>query len=183
MKTIIKNYVMEVIMKNLQKSCCLILVFVVCLFTICGCSAKKVECPFTEITWENTPEDVKALEGEPIDSYTSIYYGTTYTYEKEYNGMKGTVKYMFDDQDKLMSMAWLYIPESDEDMQSVYDTLRNETNRLYGKSGFDSNMGTAMGEVWYLEDGNILIGVMSTGVNEAVQYQFFHPDVSSPKPE
>ena len=49
-------------------------------------------------------------------------------------------------------------------------------------SGFDSNMSTAKGEVWYLEGGNIVLGVMSTGVNEAIQYQFFHPEVSSDKP-
>ena len=54
--------------------------------------------------------------------------------------------------------------------------------QAYAESGFDSDMTTAKGAVWYLEGGNILIGVMSTGVNEAIQYQFFHPEVSSEKP-
>lgn len=171
-------------MKHLRKSYILLSLLLVCLFLLCGCTSKKrVECPFTEITWENTPEEVQELEGELLDSYTSIYYGTTYTFPKEYKGMSGTVKYMFDDNDKLMSIAWLYIPESKEDLESVYTTLREETNQLYGESGFNSDMGTARSDVWYLEDGNILIGVMSTGVNEAIQYQFFHPDVSSKKPE
>ena len=89
---------------------------------------------------------------------------------------------MFDDNEKLMSVAWLYLPESNEDLESVYADLVNQTNQLYGKSGFDSDMNTAKGEVWYLENGNILIGVMSTGINEAIQYQFFHPEVSSQKP-
>ena len=82
-----------------------------------------------------------------------------------------------------MSMAWVYIPESADDLEYAYQTLCDETNQLYGESGFNSDMGTAKGNVWYLEDGNIVIGVMSTGVNEAVQYQFFHPDVSDTKPQ
>lgn len=148
----------------------------------CGSTAKEVTCPFTEITWESTLEDIQALEGELQDSYYSSYKGTTYVYEKEYLGLTGTIKYMFDDEEKLRSMAWLYLPESDEELEDVYADLVKQTNKLYGKSGFDSDMTTAKGEVWYLEDGNILIAVMSTGVNEAIQYQFFHPEVSSEKP-
>lgn len=173
-------------MKKLQKSFRLFAIITGSFLLLSGCSkkAETVECPFTEITWESTLEDVQALEGEEaLDSYTSIYYGTTYTYEKEYMGLPGTIKYMFDDEDRLMSMAWMYIPESDEDLDNVYDTLQQETEQLYGESGFDSDRATAKGEVWYMEDGNVLIGVMSTGVNEAIQYQFFHPDVSSDKPE
>ena len=148
-----------------------------------GCSSsKEVTIPFTEVTWESSLEDVQALEGELQDSYYSSYKGTTYVYEKEYLGLSGSIKYMFDDEEKLMSVAWLYLPESDEDLETVYADLVNQTNQLYGKSGFDSDMNTAKGAVWYLEDGNILIGVMSTGINEAIQYQFFHPEVSSKKP-
>ena len=89
---------------------------------------------------------------------------------------------MFDDENNLRSIAWLYLPESKEDLENVYTELSNQTTKLYGKSGFDSDMTTATSKVWYLEGGNILIGVMSTGVNEAIQYQFFHPEVSSEKP-
>lgn len=152
--------------------------------SLLGCSStpKEVTCPFTEITWESTLEDIQTLEGELQDSYYSSYKGTTYVYAKEYLGLSGTIKYMFDDEENLRSMAWLYLPESDEELEDVYADLVKQTNKLYGKSGFDSDMTTAKGEVWYLEGGNILIGVMSTGVNEAIQYQFFHPEVSSEKP-
>ena len=170
-------------MKRLRKSVILLLLASFSLL-LCSCGqSKKVECPFTEITWESTLDDVLALEGEPLDSYASTYSGMTYTFSKDFHDMSGTIKYMFDDNDKLMSMAWLYIPESKEDLENVYQTLCDETNQLYGESGFDSDMGTAKGNVWYLEDGNILVGVMSTGSNEAVKYQFFHPDVSSKKPQ
>lgn len=171
-------------MKLRQKlTASLLLLASVTLF-LAGCTftKRKVTCPFTQITWESTLEDIQALEGELMDSYYSSYKGTTYVYEKEYLGLKGSIKYMFDDEGRLMSMAWLYLPGTAEELETVYADLVDQTNRLYGKSGFDSDMTTAKGEVWYLEEGNILIAVMSTGVNEAIQYQFFHPDVSSDKP-
>ena len=172
----------EVIMKQSKNfvASLLLLTFV---FSCLGCSSKKeVTIPFTEITWENTLEDVQALEGELQDSYYSSFKGTTYVYEKEYLGLKGSIKYMFDAEENLRSVAWLYLPESKEDLETVYADLVKQTNKTYGDSGFDSDMTTAKGAVWYLEGGNILIGVMSTGVNEAIQYQFFHPEVSSEKP-
>lgn len=102
-------------MKRLRKSVILLFLIAMCLF-ICSCGqSKKAECPFTEITWENTLDEVLALEGEPLDSYPSTYSGTTYTFSKDFHDMSGTIKYMFDDNDRLMSMAWLYIPESKDD--------------------------------------------------------------------
>ena len=170
-------------MKKIQHSFVLLYLLMM-IFTLCGCSVStnKVDCPFTEITWESTIEEVQALESELQDSYYSVYDGTTYVYEKEYLGLKGSIKYMFDDEENLRSIAWLYLPESKEDLENVFTELSKQTNKLYGKSGFNSDMSTAKSEVWYLESGNILIGVMSTGVNEAIQYQFFHPEVSSKKP-
>ena len=94
-------------MKRLRKSVILLFLIAMCLF-ICSCGrSKKAECPFTEITWENTLDEVLALEGEPLDSYPSTYSGTTYTFSKDFHDMSGTIKYMFDDNDRLMSMAWL----------------------------------------------------------------------------
>lgn len=52
-------------MKRLRKSVILLFLIAMCLF-ICSCGrSKKAECPFTEITWENTLDEVLALEGEP----------------------------------------------------------------------------------------------------------------------
>ena len=171
-------------MKHLHEFITSLLFLTSIILFLTGCSSVQTKntCPFTEITWNSTPEDIRALEGELQDSYYSSFKGTTYVYNKEYLGLKGTIKYMFDDEEKLVSIAWLYLPKSDEDMESVYTTLVKQTNKIYGKSGFNSDMTTAKGEVWYLESGNIVIGVMSTGINEAIQYQFFHPEVSSKKP-
>lgn len=121
--------------------------------------SKKAECPFTEITWENTLDEVLALEGEPLDSYPSTYSGTTYTFNKVFHDMSGTIKYMFDDNDKLMSMAWLYIPESKDNLENVYQLLCSETNQLYGESGFDSDTGTprAACGIWKAETSSSVL--------------------------
>ena len=171
-------------MKHLHKFTASLLLITSVTLSLLGCAStpKEVVCPFTESTWASTLEDIQASEGELQDSYYSSFKGTTYVYPKEYLGLSGIIKYMFNDEEKLMSMAWLYLPESDEELEDVYADLVKQTDKLYGKSGFDSDMTTAKGQVWYLEGGNILIGVMSTGVNEAIQYQFFHPEVSSQKP-
>ena len=77
-------------MKRLRKSVILLFLIAMCLF-ICSCGqSKKAECPFTEITWENTLDEVLALEGEPLDSYPSTYSGTTYTFSKDFHDMSGT---------------------------------------------------------------------------------------------
>ena len=171
-------------MKHFTKTALSILLLASMVLSLFGCSSDSVNvtCPFTDITWESSLEDVQASEGELQDSYYSSYNGTTYVYEKEYLGLSGNIKYMFDAEGKLKSMAWMYLPESKEDMEKVYADLIDQTTKQYGKSGFSSDMATAKGEVWYLDGGNITIGIMSTGVNEAIQYQFFHPDVSSKQP-
>lgn len=172
-------------MKQLKKAFALLFAAVLSLSALTGCSQKKeqVECPFTTITWENTLEDVMKLEGAPDNSYDSTYGGMTYVFEgREYNGKNGSLKYLFDGDEKLVSMAWLYIPEDNNDRDTVYEELYKQTEDWYGDTGFESNQGTAMGAVWYLKGGNITIGVMSTGVTECIQYQYFHPDVSSDGP-
>ena len=88
-------------MKHSHKIIASVLLLTIAFLSLVGCSSAqaKVECPFTEITWNSTPEDIQALEGELQDSYYSSFKGTTYVYEKEYLGLPGTIKYMFDDEE------------------------------------------------------------------------------------
>lgn len=94
-------------MKKTRRLLCLLLALILLVPALSGCQkkAKQPECPFTSIKWGDTLDDVIALEGTSNDTYDSIYKGTTYTYAKEYDGLKGTVKYMFDDHEKLVAMA------------------------------------------------------------------------------
>ena len=70
-----------------------------------GCQKSEGTCPFTDISWGDTLEDITELEGDSSESYDSIYDGTTYTFPKEYIGLKGTIKYSFDDKDRLVGIS------------------------------------------------------------------------------
>ena len=92
-------------MKHLHEFITSLLFLTSIILFLTGCSSVQTKntCPFTEITWNSTPEDIRALEGELQDSYYSSFKGTTYVYNKEYLGLKGTIKYMFDDANRLRS--------------------------------------------------------------------------------
>ena len=89
-------------MKHFTKSTILFLLLTSMILSLCGCSSssKQVACPFTENTWESTLEEIQASEGELLESYPSTYNGTTYVYNKEYLGLSGRIKYMFDSEEK-----------------------------------------------------------------------------------
>ena len=92
-------------MKQLRKVVCLALILVMSASCLFGCGKKEVICPFTEIKWDNSAEDIFALEGEDYEEGESLYYGDSYIYSKEYKGFDGTVQYMFDEKGKLASIT------------------------------------------------------------------------------
>lgn len=153
-----------------------------------GCQKREMKCPFTTITWNSTLADIVALEGECEEFYDSVYDGTTYTYPKEYDGLGGTIKYMFDDKERLVCMSWLYESDDSEDLKATYDKIHDETEDVLGESGyqFNSDKFAAVAnpnDVWYLEGGNVILTMVDTSEVKALQYTFLHPDVSSERPE
>ena len=82
------------------------------LFALVLCACRKEEnpaapvSPFSDSTWEYTAEDVLAYEGSSPETYDSVYGGICYTYPKTYQEHQGTIKYMFDDKERLMCIAW-----------------------------------------------------------------------------
>lgn len=156
--------------------------------SVFGCHKKEAACPFTSIVWGNTLQDVIALEGDGGDTYDSIYDGVTYSFPKEYDGLKGTVKYMFDGEEKLVSISWMYEAEDSEDLAAVYEKIHGEAEKMLGKSGFKYNREelekvAAPGDVWYLESGNVVITTVDASDLKALQYTFLHPDVSEERPQ
>lgn len=145
----------------------------------CGSSKKSEGFPFTELTWENSYDDMVALEGESDDTYDSMYNGTTYTYPKKYLDLDGTIKYMYDADNKLMSVAWVYSTDTDEDLKDTYDTIRKEVEETHGESGYNTEQATNYGDVWYLDEGNIILSVMTTNSQKALQYSYLNPAVST----
>ena len=54
-----------------------------CALTACGQDKKpSFDCPFTELNWDSTTEDMTAAEGENYSTYDSLYGGLCYTIRK-----------------------------------------------------------------------------------------------------
>ena len=148
-----------------------------------GCGSKDTTaaagCPFSDLEWGSNVKDMEAAEGTEHETYDSVYGGTTYTYAKEYQGLTGTVKYMFDENEKLASIAWAYGSESADELNDLYQTVHAEIVDAHGESGYNTQKDTNYGDVWYREDGNIIISAMITESQKAFQLAYVSPDHST----
>ena len=54
-------------MKQLRKTICFVLALLLSATALTACSQKEVICPFTEITWEDSAEEIFALEGKEYE--------------------------------------------------------------------------------------------------------------------
>lgn len=160
----------------------LINILLLCSLTACGRKKEaepELDCPFTDLGWNSTVDDVLSAEGDDYSTYDSLYGGLCYTYPKEYEGHAGTVKYMFNEDDKLMSVAWAYSAENADEIEALYDTISTSITAKYGKSGLDADGVGNYGGVWYLESGDIILTTMITSETQALQYAYLHPLVSN----
>lgn len=159
-----------------------LIVFLLILMSTSACGRKKEEtasiCPFAEVFWEDTIDDILHTEGTAYSTYDSVYGGTCYTFPKEYEGYNGTIKYMFDGENQLMCVAWAYGCESEKELLELYDTINTSVNGIYGESSYGANHPGNYGNVWYLESGDIVLTTMITSENKALQYAYLHPLVS-----
>ena len=163
----------------------ILLTFVICISTLTGCQKSasqpekaKMTCPFSELTWESSYEDMINLEGKDFESYDSVYKGTTYAYPKEYLNKKGTIKYMYDDKEALMCIAWVYSADKDANLKDLYNAISKDVVDTYGESGYNTDQQTNYGDVWYLDDGHIILSVMTTDTQKALQYSYQSPNAS-----
>lgn len=168
-------------MKYLRSLFSAVLVLVLTLSALTGCCSPNQSegFPFTELTWESSYDDMVALEGESENSYDSVYNGTTYTYPRKYHDLDGTLKYMYDADNKLMCVAWTYSTDTDDDLKETYETIRKEVQETHGESGYNTEQPTNYGDVWYLDEGNIILSVMTTNTQKALQYSYLNPAVST----
>lgn len=156
-------------------------VALVLLLFVSGCSSDKLSdvaaAPFTKVVWGASPDDVASSYGEALETYDSVYSGTTYTYNGTYQGESGTLKFMFDDKDALKSVAWMQTCSSADELDELYNSIKNEIEEDYGAPESVSGSGT-YGDVWYPDDGDIVLSAWSTDELRAVQYAHLHPSVS-----
>ncbi|GEM_PF-560266 len=168
-----------------KKIISLVLSAAIAVLTLSGCTSKTPNIPFTDdsIGWKSTENDVFALEGKDYETYSSIYGGPTYTFPKTYLDQDGTIKYMFDDKNKLVSVSWTYTADTPEEINDMYARLQEPLLAEYGESGFNQGAASSAGDVWYLEDGNIILYTMLTSELNALQYSYLSPDVSTKESE
>ncbi len=150
------------------------------LFSACGSTPKESlpDAPFTSLTWENNIDDMISAEGDSFSTYDSVYGGLCYTYPKKYEDREGTVKYMFDDQDRLMCVAWTCSCEDESELFALYQSITDSVNERHGESGYQADHPGNYGNVWYLESGDIVLSTMVTSELKALQYAYLHPLVS-----
>ena len=148
------------------------------MFTGCGKKTSAQIAPFSDATWELTESDLPTLEpGEEKETYPSMYYGQTHTFDKAYLDYEGTVKYMFDDKGQLMGLAWTVVAKSEAQYQEIYNKLKDQLKKEYGDST-DRSGQTNAGDVWYTEDGDIVLIGSSTDKLKVVQCGYLNPAVS-----
>ena len=156
-----------------------VICFTVLGFILVACQSTKTEpvlqCPFSELTWDSTYDDMVKLEGQTDDTYDSVYGGICYKYPKSYENKAGTIKYMFDDKNQLMCIAWTYNSQDSDELYSLYNTINASINDTYGESNYNTEKETNYGNVWYLEGGHITLSTMITDTNKALQYAYINP--------
>lgn len=141
-------------------------------------SAAQTIAPFSDMNWESTVEDILASSTEPYDSYDSVYGGLCYTFPCPYQDKEGIVKYMLDENDRLLCIAWTFSATSSDELQSLYQSIHGQLQEQYGDGGYNTDAGTNYGDVWYLESGDIVLTAMDTSENKALQYAYLHPEAS-----
>lgn len=153
-----------------------------CLLLLGGCGKSNSPAPaspFSDAAWNYTAEDIIAYEGDGYTTYDSVYGGVCYTYPKVYQERQGIIKYMFDEQERLMCIAWTCSAQEEQELFELYDSIEGTVNALTDETDVTSNAG----HVWYREDGNIILSLMITSDLKALQYAYLHPDISNPPKE
>lgn len=145
-----------------------------------GCAGKKsgLDAPFTSATWASSVDDVLKIEGEALKTYKSVYEGTTYVFNSTYEGREGVIKYMFDGNDALMCVAFTYVPETADEVLSLYNDVHDTLVKSLGESGYNTNQDNNYGDVWYREEGDVIISCMVTSEQNSLQYSYLNPAVS-----
>ena len=73
-------------------------------------------------------------------------------------------------------MAWGYSTDSSEELNTLYDELCDEITAEYGESDYNPQLGG--GNVWYMDEGNIVLFNIDTAEYKALQLNYVHPDVA-----
>lgn len=164
-------------MKPGKKIILILSVLPVIMMTGCLRQSGKINCPFTEVSWESSADEMIKLEGDGYDTYDSIYKGLTYTYPKDYLGNPGMIKYMYDDTGKLCNVSWSYTGDDEETVMNVYNAVVDEMKKLHGESKNDDGIGNLC-EMWVTDDGTVMANAVITNDTKVMQIAYMSSEVS-----
>jgi hypothetical protein len=159
-----------------------ILLTVVLLFTLLsGCGKQtgdKAVAPFSDATWNYTVDDVKEMAGDDYTTTDSVYGGDCYILPGTYMDYDGSVKYMFDDDDALVCIAFACTNSDPDKISELYEKINKDVTDTYGEGTHTAKHSSNSGDKWIRDEGNILLLVLSTDDASALQYSYLHPSVS-----
>lgn len=82
---------------------------------------------------------------------------------------------MYDEDGKLMNIAWAYGSDDAKELQDLYNKIHDNLVDEYGESGYQASASTNYGDTWDMDEGNILLSVMNTTDNKALQIAYVNP--------
>lgn len=136
------------------------------------------DIPFTELSFLSTIDDVMKTEGDKYETYDSIYNGTTYTYDKTYMDKSGTIKYMFDEGEELVNIAWTCSFIDDNETISAYNDALAAIEKDYGAPTKNVDGFKNYAETWKLANCNIVVSAVTTSDAKMIQIAFLNPKVA-----
>lgn len=164
-------------MKRLKRSLILVSLLMTAMLAGCSSAKNKINCPFTDLSWDSSADDMIDAEGKGYDTYDSIYKGLTYTYPKEYLGNTGMIKYMYDDMGKLCNVSWSYTGEDEGSLMDVYNAVVEDMQKLHGDSRNDDGVGNYC-EIWTSNGGTVMANAVVTNDTKVMQIAYMSPKVS-----
>ena len=162
-----------------MRPCIRALAALISVIILAGCSGRgaAIGCPFTELGWETTEEEMKKTEAGLIETYDSIYKGTTYTYPRQYLGTDGVIKYMYDDRGKLCNVSWSYTGDSADQVMEVYRAVCDDTEKLFGSGEDDDGVGNYC-RMWLTDSGTVMANAVITNDVTVMQIAYMSAEVS-----
>ncbi len=139
---------------------------------------RKAPAPFSELTWESSFDDMVSLEGEAEEGRPSVYGGLAYDYPKSYEGREGTVTYMYNEEEQLVSIAWSYSAPSPEELDAAYQKLYDQIAEQNGESEKAAGYNN-YGDIWRRKEGNIILSAVATDEMSLLLYSHLSPQVST----
>lgn len=142
----------------------IILIALICFLLIPSISGKSIveekPVPFSDVTWGDTMEKVKKLQGIPNDEYNSED-GYIYQYDNcTIDGFTGVTRYAFDDTG-LYEVIFDITGNQAADAYSYYE---NKYQDDYGESDFEN----IVGKIWHEKKANYGVAMAPLGEGEAI---------------